>query len=289
MSRTKFDSAAGLVEYLDLEMLERDLFRGQSPQIGWQRIFGGQVIGQSLVAAQRTVEADRAVHSLHSYFMRPGDPSTPIIFTVDRIRDGTSFSTRRVVAIQHGQAIFSLEASFQKIEEGLDYQAEMPDVPQPEDLPSLQDDGSFLEGAPEHIIKYWKTQRPIEIRPIFLEHYVSDKPLPPIQNVWVRTLGSIPKDQVIQASVLAYLSDMLLLDTTLFAHGKNLFNSEIQAASLDHSMWFHRPFDFSDWLLYTMDSPNTNGARGFARGSLYSRDGKLIASVAQEGLIRQRR
>lgn len=289
MSRTKFDSAAGLVEYLDLEMLERDLFRGQSPQVGWQRIFGGQVIGQSLVAAQRTVEPDRSVHSLHSYFMRPGDPSTPIIFTVDRIRDGTSFNTRRVVAIQHGHAIFSLEASFQKIEEGLDYQAEMPNVPQPEDLPSLQDEGSFLEGAPEHIIKYWKTQRPIEIRPIYLEHYVSDKPLPPIQNVWVRTLGAIPKDQVIQASVLAYLSDMLLLDTTLFAHGKNLFNSEIQAASLDHSMWFHRPFDFSDWLLYTMDSPNTNGARGFARGSLYSRDGKLIASVAQEGLIRQRR
>jgi len=287
MSRKKFDSAAGLVENLDLEMLERDLFRGQSPQVGWQRIFGGQVIGQSLVAAQRTVEPERAVHSLHSYFMLPGDPTTPIIFTVDRIRDGTSFSTRRVVAIQHGQAIFSLEASFQKIEEGFEYQTEIPDVPQPEDLPRLHEVGQFLEGAPEHVVKYWKTERPIEIRPIFLDHYVSEKPLPPFQSVWVRTLGPIPKDQVIQASVLAYLSDMLLLDTALFAHGKSVFNSEIQAASLDHAMWFHRPFDFTDWLLYTMDSPNTNGARGFSRGSLHSRDGRLIASVAQEGLIRQ--
>lgn len=289
MSQTKFDSAAGLVAYLDLEMLERDLFRGQSPQVGWQRIFGGQVIGQSLVAAQRTVEADRAVHSLHAYFMRPGDPSTPIIFTVDRIRDGTSFNTRRVVAIQHGHAIFSLEASFQIFEKGLEYQASMPDVPQPEDLPNLQEGSSFLDGAPEHVIKYWRAERPIEIRPIYLDHYVSDKPLPPIQNVWVRTMGPIPKDHVVQASVLAYLSDMLLLDTSLFAHGKSVFDREIQAASLDHAMWFHRPFDFSDWLLYTMDSPNTNGSRGFCRGSLYSRAGQLIASVAQEGLIRQRR
>ncbi|MBW3096805.1 acyl-CoA thioesterase II [Pseudohoeflea coraliihabitans] len=290
MSRSEFDSTAALIGYLDLEALEKDLFRGQSPQLGWQRTFGGQVIGQSLVAAQRTVEAERAVHSMHAYFLRPGDPATPIIFTVDRIRDGTSFSTRNVVAIQHGKAIFSLSASFQKEEEGLEYQAEMPEVPQPEALAGTGNiDASFLEGAPQVILDYWKKQRPIEVRPVFLEHYVSDKPLPPIQHAWVRTLGPVPEDRVIQASILAYLSDMLLLDTTLFAHGTNVFDRSIQAASLDHAMWFHRPFDFSDWLLYTMDSPNTNGARGFARGSLYSRDGALVASVAQEGLIRPRR
>lgn len=289
MSRMKFDSAAGLVAYLDLEMLEQDLFRGQSPQVGWQRIFGGQVIGQALVAAQRTVDKERTVHSLHAYFMRPGDPSTPIIFTVDRIRDGGSFNTRRVVAIQHGQAIFSLSASFQKEEEGLEYQAAMPEVRPPEDIPGPDDlDETMLEGAPAHVLEYWKRQRPIEIRPVFLEHYTTRKPLPPVQHAWVRTLGPIPDDRIIQASVLAYLSDMLLLDTSLFAHGRSVFDNDLQVASLDHAMWFHRPFDFSDWLLYTMDSTNSNGGRGFARGSLYARDGRLVASVAQEGLIRER-
>ncbi len=289
MSRTAFNSADRLVEYLDLEMLEQDLFRGQSPQVGWQRVFGGQVIGQALVAAQRTVAPDRGVHSLHGYFMRPGDPSTPIVYNVDRIRDGSSFSTRWVVAIQHGKAIFSLQASFQKDEDGLEYQTEMPEVPAPEDLPGPEEiQSAFLEGAPAHIVKYWRTERPIEVRPVIMEHYLTTRPLPPVQHAWVRTLGPVPDDRVVQASVLAYLSDMLLLDTSLFAHGKSVFSRDIQAASLDHAMWFHRRFDFSDWLLYTMDSPNTSGARGFSRGSLYSRDGRLIASVAQEGLIRER-
>ena len=289
MSRTKFNSADGLVEYLDLEKLEEDLFRGQSPQVGCQRVFGGHVIGQALVAAQRTVSADRGVHSLHGYFMRPGDPSQPIIYEVERIRDGSSFSTRWVVAIQHGKAIFSLQASFQTDEDGLEYQDEMPQVTAPEDLPSPDEIRStFLEGAPEHIIKYWRTERPIEVRPIMMEHYFTNKSLPPVQHAWVRTLGPIPDDRVVQASVLAYLSDMLLLDTSLFFHGRSVFSKDIQAASLDHAMWFHRRFDFSDWLLYTMDSPSTSGARGFSRGSLYSRDGRLIASVAQEGLIRSK-
>ena len=289
MARSTFNSADSLVEYLDLETLEENLFRGQSPQVGWQRVFGGQVIGQALVAAQRTVGADRGVHSLHGYFMRPGDPSTPIVYDVERIRDGSSFSTRGVVAIQHGKAIFSLQASFHKDEEGLEYQDGMPDVPAPEDLPGPDEiQATFLDGAPEHVIKYWRTERPIEVRPVIMEHYFSSKPLPPVQHAWVRTLGPVPDDRIVQASVLAYLSDMLLLDTSLFAHGKSIFSGDIQVASLDHAMWFHRRFDFSDWLLYTMDSPSTSGARGFSRGSLYARDGRLIASVAQEGLIRPR-
>jgi acyl-CoA thioesterase II len=290
MSRAGATPMENLISLLDLEVLEQDLYRGNSPQSEWQRVFGGQVIGQSLVAAQRTVDKSRIVHSLHAYFMRPGDPSTPIVYTVDRIRDGSSFATRRVVAIQHGKAIFSLEASFQVEEPGLEHQFEMPKVVPPEDLPSLsQMSEELLASAPEQIKRYWRRDRPLEIRPISLAHYLSDEKLPPFQSVWVRPTGPVPDDRIVKASVLAYLSDMLLLDTTLFAHGRSLFDPTMQVASLDHSMWFHRPFDFDDWLLYTMDSPNTNGARGLSRGSFFARDGRLIASVAQEGLIRERR
>jgi acyl-CoA thioesterase-2 len=289
MSRTAPSAMQQLVSSLDLEPLEQDLFRGTSPQVGWQRVFGGQVIGQALVAAQRTVSQDRPVHSLHAYFMRPGDPAAPIIYTVDRIRDGLSFATRRVVAIQHGKAIFSLSASFQKEEEGLEYQAPMPEVTPPEKLPGKEEmRAAFLTGAPDHIRSYWERERPIEVRPLALEHYISDRKLDAEQKVWVRTTGPVPDDRIIQAAILAYLSDMTLLDTALFAHGRSVFDSDLQVASLDHAMWFHRPSKLDDWLLYSMDSPNTNGARGFTRGSLYQRDGRLIASVAQEGLIRDR-
>ena len=289
MSRTAPTAMEQLVSSLDLEKLEQDLFRGTSPQVGWQRVFGGQVIGQALVAAQRTVAPDRPVHSLHGYFMRPGDPAAPIVYEVDRIRNGLSFATRSVVAIQHGKAIFSLSASFQKDEDGLEYQSEIPTVTPPEDLPGKEEmREAFLAGAPDHIRDYWERERPIEVRPLSLEHYISDRKLEAQQNVWIRATGPVPDDRIIQAAILAYLSDMTLLDTALFAHGRSVFDRNLQVASLDHAMWFHRPTRLDDWLLYSMDSPNTNGARGFTRGSLYQRDGKLIASVAQEGLIRDR-
>ncbi|WP_292898046.1 MULTISPECIES: acyl-CoA thioesterase II [unclassified Nitratireductor] len=279
-----------LLAILDLETLEHNLFRGRSPQSAWQRVFGGQVIGQALVAAQRTVDAARHVHSLHCYFMRPGDPAVPIIYEVDRIRDGGSFTTRRVVAIQHGHAIFSLSASFQKEEPGLDHQLPMPEgVTPPENLRTQREFlAEFGERVPENIRRYWARERPIEVRPVIIEHYTSRDKLPPRQDVWIRTTGPVPDDRALQAAVLAYLSDMTLLDTSTFAHGRNGFDPDIQMASLDHAMWFHRQHKLDDWLLYTQDSPSAQGARGFSRGSLYALDGTLIASVAQEGLVRLR-
>ena len=280
-----------LFEILDLEYLEHNLFRGRSPQVGWQRVFGGQVIGQALVAAQRTVSDRFHVHSLHCYFMLPGDPSVPIIYQVDRIRDGSSFLTRRVNAIQHGRAIFPLIASFHIAEEGLEHQFEIPpDVPAPEDLLSeKQLIERFIDKLPENIRNYFERPRPIEMKPVEVEHYTSRNKLPPRQNTWVRTTGPVPDEPALQAAVLAYLSDMTLLDTSLFVHGRAVFDRDLQVASLDHSMWFHRPAQFGDWMLYAQDSPTTQGARGMTRGFLYGRDGTLIASMAQEGLIRQRR
>jgi acyl-CoA thioesterase-2 len=279
-----------LISILDLETLEHNLFRGRSPQSGWQRVFGGQVIGQALVAAQRTVEPDRHVHSLHCYFMRPGDPAVPIIYEVDRIRDGSSFTTRRVVAIQHGHAIFSLSASFQVDEPGLEHIIEMPEgVPAPDTLLSEKElIAQFIDHVPEAVRKYWQRERPIEFKPVSLTHYMTREKLPPKQNVWIRTTGPVPDDRALQAAVLAYLSDMTLLDTSLFAHGRSIFDPDIQVASLDHAMWFHRPHKFDDWFLYSQDSPNSSGARGLTRGSIYASDGTLVASVAQEGLIRLR-
>ena len=278
-----------LLSILDLEPLEHNLFRGMSPQVGWQRVFGGQVIGQALVAASRTVPEERMVHSLHAYFLRPGDPAVPIIYEVDRIRDGGSFTTRRVVAIQHGRAIYSMSASFQKMEEGLEHQTAMPDVPAPEDLPSEAElKEKFLAHAPEAVRRYWERERPIELRPVDLTHYFSRKKLVPSQNVWVRASAPLPDDPRIHTCVLAYASDMTLLDTSLFAHGTSVLDTGLQVASLDHAMWFHRPFRADEWLLYVEDSPSSSGGRGFTRGSLYTRSGELVASVAQEGLIRVR-
>ncbi len=280
-----------LLDILDLEELEHNLYRGRSPQVEWQRVFGGQTIAQSLVAAQRTVPAERHVHSLHGYFMRPGDIKVPIVYEVDRIRDGASFTTRRVTAVQHGQAIFSLETSFQVQEQGLDHQIPMPpDVPMPETLLSQRDLLRTMEHIPEVIRKFWARERPLEIRPVNLKHYSSRDRLPPRQNVWIRLTGPIPDgDPRLPSVLLAYLSDMTLLDTSTFAHGRGLFDPDIQAASLDHAMWFHRSHPLDDWLLYTQDSPSASGSRGFNRGALYARDGTLIASTAQEGLIRLRR
>ncbi len=275
-----------MLAILDLEQLERNLFRGRSPQDGWQRVFGGQVIGQALVAAARTVEG-RTVHSLHAYFLRPGDPTVPIIYDVDRLRDGRSFTTRRVNAIQHGEPIFSMAASFQVAEEGLTHQVAMPKVPMPEELMSEAEiKEKFLALAPEPIQRYWQRERPVEFRPVDLTNLVSRRGAEPMRQFWVRTSEPLPDDPDIHRCVLAYASDLTLLDTSLLAHGKSVFDRDLQAASLDHAMWFHRPFRADEWLLYVEESPSASGARGFNRGLLFSRDGRLVASVAQEGLIR---
>jgi len=278
-----------LIATLDLEKLEENLFRGVSPDVGWQRVFGGQVIAQALMAAQRTVDEDRFAHSLHAYFMRPGDPSVPILYQVERIRDGSSFNTRRVVAVQHGKAIFAMSVSFQIEEEGYEHQIAMPSVTQPEDLMGEKEFKElFMKSAPENVRRYWSRERPIEVRPTSLVHYLTRDKLEPRQDVWVRTLGEVPQDRRYRNAVLAWLSDMTLLDASLYPHGTSIFDPTLQAASLDHAMWFHRPVTFDDWLLYTQDSPSASGARGMTRGSIYSRSGVLIASVAQEGLIRKK-
>lgn len=249
------------------------------------------MIGQALVAAQRTVEADRHVHSLHCYFMRPGDPAIPIIYEVDRIRDGGSFTTRRVVAIQHGQAIFALSASFQADEEGLEHQIPAkPGVAGPDGLIGDKEFGeTYSHLAPDHIRGYFARERPVEMRPTSIKHYITREALPPEQNIWMRVTGAVPDNRALQAAILAYISDMTLLDGSLYPHGRSVFDTEIQAASLDHAMWFHRPNRLDDWLLYQQDSPNASGGRGFNRGAFYTRGGDLVASVAQEGLIRLRK
>ena len=276
-----------LLGILDLEPLEHNLFRGRSPQVGWQRVFGGQVIGQALAAANRTVEAERQSHSLHGYFLRPGDPAVPIIYEVDRIRDGKSFTTRRVVAIQHGHAIFSMSVSYQVAEHGLEHQLPAPQVPPPEQLMSEDElKKRFMQDAPPPMKAYWERERPIELRPVSLRHYVGREKLEPVQQVWFRATGPLPGDPAVQKCVLAYASDMLLLDTSLYPHGRSLFDRDLQVASLDHALWFHRPFSFDDWLLYVQDSPTASGSRGFNRGSIFTREGTHVASVAQEGLIR---
>jgi acyl-CoA thioesterase-2 len=282
------DPVENLIAVLDLEQLEENLFRGLSPQVGWQRVFGGQVIGQALVAAGRTVSG-RPAHSLHAYFLRPGDPEVPIIYQIERMRDGGSFSVRRVVAIQHGFPIFAMSVSFQKEEVGLEHRIAMPEVPPPESLPSEAElQAAYLDRAPEGVRRYWQRPRPIELRPVDPTHFISREALAPTQNVWVRATGRLPDDPEIHRCVLAYASDMTLLDTALFAHGRVIFDPDLQVASLDHALWFHRPFRADEWLLYAEDSPSSSGGRGFNRGSLFTRDGVLVASVAQEGLIRRR-
>jgi acyl-CoA thioesterase-2 len=278
-----------LLALLDLERLEDNLYRGISPKEGWQRVYGGQVLGQALVAAVRTISEPRPVHSLHAYFLLPGDPKIPIIYEVERTRDGGSFSTRRIKAIQHGRTMFAMSASFHKREESYEHQAEMPKVPPPEDLPSAATlMTKLLDRLPESMRSYWQRERPFDMRPVDISRYLTREKSAPVQHVWIRASGRLPDDPSLHQCLLAYASDFTLLDTALIAHGKLLFDSDIQLASLDHALWFHRPFRADDWLLYTQDSPNANGARGLCRGSIYSRDGQLIATVAQEGLIRRR-
>ncbi len=283
------DTTEMLLKTLDLEQLEVNLFRGLSPQVGWQRVFGGQVVAQALVAAAKTVSDETPVHSLHGYFLIGGDPKIPIIYEVDRIRDGRSYVTRRVNAIQHGRAIFSMSASFHAPEEGYDHQFTMPDVPMPEDLPDNEElRDLYRENTPETVRKFLERRRALEMRPVDFRHYISSDSLPPHQNIWFRAADALPDEPLIHAAVLAYASDMTLLDTALFAHGKSVFDPDMALASLDHAIWFHRPVKADDWLLYSQDSPTTSGGRGFTRGSIYSRSGILVASTAQEGVIRRK-
>ena len=278
-----------LLQLLDLEQLETNIFRGRSPETTWQRVFGGQVIGQALVAACRTVEA-RPPHSLHAYFLLPGDPKVPIVYEVDRLRDGKSFTTRRVIAVQHGRPIFSMGTSFHTDEEGFDHQVKMPDVPKPDQLPNeseLRQD--VLRMMPDPVRRYYERERPIELRPVEFERYLGKKFDDARFNVWIRASGKLPDDAAIHRCVLAYASDMTLLDSALVVHGRSVFEKEIMAASLDHGLWMHRPFRADEWLLYSQESPNMHGGRGFSRGLIFRQDGTLIASVAQEGLIRERR
>ncbi|HEX2556302.1 MAG TPA: acyl-CoA thioesterase II [Microvirga sp.] len=278
-----------LLTLLDLEPLEHNLFRGRSPQVGWQRVFGGQVIGQALVAACRTVE-ERRPHSLHAYFLLPGDPKVPIIYEVERLRDGRSFATRRVKAIQHGRAIFAMSASFHVEEGGFDHQVPMPDVPGPETLPTdAQTKAGVLAQMPDAVRAYYERERPIELRPVDFDRYASREPRAPRFSVWIRSTAPLPDDPAVHQCVLAYASDLTLLDSSLVAHGRSVFDRAIQGASLDHALWFHRPFRADEWLLYSQDSPSASGARGFSRGLIFTRDGTLVASVAQEGLIRPRK
>lgn len=283
------NAIAELIAILDLERIESNIFRGRSPQVGWQRVFGGLVISQALVAASRTVEG-RNPHSLHCYFLLAGDPSVPIVYEVERVRDGRSFATRRCTALQHGQTIFVLSVSYQIDEEGLEHALPMPDVPPPEDLASVEEiKKAFGDQMPDGVRRYFDRERPIEFRPVDVSRYApgaSSLSRRPSQQIWMRASGRLPDDPAIHRAVLAYLSDMTLLDTALVSHGRSVFDGTTQVASLDHALWFHRSFRADEWMLYDQESPNANGARGLCRGSLFSKDGRLIASVMQEGLMR---
>lgn len=275
-----------LLSILDLERLEQNLFRGHAPLAGWKRVYGGLVIAQALVAAGRTVEG-RKPHSLHGYFLLGGDPSIPIIYEVDRIRDGRSFTTRRVVAIQKGEAIFAMSASFHAEEPGLHHQSDMPKVPLPEDLPSETDlKKLYLESLPPARAAYWKRERPIEVRPVDPSGFFDRRKQAEDHHLWFRATGKLPDDPAIHAAVLAYASDMSLLDSAMVAHGKSVSDPDIMPASLDHALWFHEDFRADEWLLYAQSSPWTGHARGLGRGLIFTRDGRLVASAVQEGLVR---
>jgi len=278
---------AELVALLTLERLEDNLFRGQSRDIGTKYVFGGQVLGQALSAAQQTVEDKRAVHSIHAYFLRAGDIEAPIIYHVDRTRDGHSFSVRRVTAIQHGQPIFVFAASFQHDEPGVSHQFHMPEVPMPEDVePNIAPPADVMEKLPAKMQRWLSRMGPFEMRPIYPRDDVKPPKRPPYQQVWLRLIDKVDEAPELHRALLAYASDFYLLGTTTFPHGISYYQPNVQMASLDHAMWFHRPFRVDDWLLYSLDSPTAQNARGLARGQFFTRDGILVASTAQEGLIR---
>jgi acyl-CoA thioesterase-2 len=278
-----------LLALLDLEPLEVNIYRGQNRDLGTGRVYGGQVFAQALVAARRTVEGEREAHSAHGYFILPGDLAAPIVYFVDRLRDGSSFTTRRVTAIQHGQAIFNLSASFHRKEEGPAHQSEMPDAPHPDTLtPELQTIRDMAHRIPEGLRSILTQERPIDVRPVDATDILRAEKTAPVRQAWFRAVGRLPVEQWIHQAILAYASDYGLLVTALKPHGIPYRAKGLQLASLDHSLWMHRPIRADEWLLYSTDSPVTNGARGFVRGTIHSQSGELVASVAQEGLIRLR-
>jgi acyl-CoA thioesterase II len=277
---------ADLLTLLELEQLEVNLFRGESRDIGSPQVFGGQVLGQALTAASATVEG-RVVHSLHAYFLRRGDFNAPIVYQVDRSLDGHSFSNRRVVAIQHGQQIFNMAASFQVPEDGFDHQVRMPQVPGPDELTdSSRVPRDLLERLPERMRKFFDQPRPFEFRSVQQFDYLQPRRSEPTRQLWFRAVGRLPDDEKLHRCLLAYVSDYFLLDTATLPHGTSSLHGSLIMASIDHAMWFHRPLRVDEWLLYAVESPSASGARGFARASLFSLDGRLVASTAQEGLVR---
>lgn len=276
-----------LIQLLTLERLDTNLFRGESRDIGTNRVFGGQVLGQALAAANYTVE-DRAVHSLHAYFLRKGDQEAPIIYEVDRQRDGRSFTSRRVVAIQHGRPILNMAASFQIPEDGLEHQSSMPEVPAPEALKDVTDyRQQLIDSVPQSKLpRYLLHDRPFEFRPVQLPQFIDPEPREPRANIWFKTVDALPDDGDLHRAMLAYVSDYYLVGTATRPHGTSVFDPRLQLASLDHALWFQRPFRLDDWLLYAIESPSASGGRGISRGRIFDRDGKLVAVVAQEGVMR---
>jgi acyl-CoA thioesterase II len=279
-----------LVNLLALERIEENLFRGQSQDLGWGTVFGGQVLGQALSAAAQTVPPERHVHSMQAYFLRPGDVAKPIVYDVDRIRDGSSFSTRRVVAIQSGKPIFNLAASFQKVEPGFEHQDEMPAAPPPESLATERErSAALLQRLPSLLRGRRFAESPFDLRPVdVVDDPFLPRPRPPHRMVWLRAVDTLPDDPALHRYLLAYISDNSFMTTALLPHGVTWFTPGMQLASLDHVMWFHQPFRIDDWLLHVIDSPSASGARGLVRGRIFTRAGRLVASTAQEGLMRQR-
>jgi acyl-CoA thioesterase-2 len=277
---------ADLLKLLELERIEDRIFRGESRDLGGARVFGGQVLGQALTAASYTVQ-DRRVHSLHAYFLVAGDVDAPIVDEVDVARDGKSFSNRRVVAIQHGQPIFNMTASFQVPEEGLEHSAPMPQVPGPEGLADVRElAADVLRKVPDKMRRFLTHERPFEFRPVEPIHVVAPPRAAPVRHIWLKTLDKLPDNADLHRNVLAYVSDYQLVSTATLPHGVHFAEGNVQLASLDHAMWFHRPFRVDEWLLYAMESPNASGGRGLALGRFFTRDGALVASTAQEGVVR---
>jgi acyl-CoA thioesterase II len=277
---------ADLLKLLELERIEDRIFRGESRDLGGARVFGGQVLGQALTAASYTVHG-RSVHSLHAYFLVAGDVNAPIVYEVDVARDGKSFSNRRVVAIQHGQPIFNMTASFQVPEEGLEHAAAMPQVPGPEGLPDVRElPPDVLTKVPEKMRRFLTHERPFEFRPVEPIHLLTPPRAAPVRHIWLKTLAKLPDNADLHRNVLAYVSDYQLVSTATLPHGIHFAEGNVQLASLDHAMWFHRPFRADEWLLYAMESPNASGGRGLALGRFFTREGALVASTAQEGVVR---
>lgn len=281
-------SITDLIKLFEVERIEHNIYRGRNRDIGTGRVFGGQVLAQGLVAAQHTVDPERLAHSLHGYFILPGDLNAPIVYFVDRLRDGRSFATRRVTAIQHGNAIFNMSASFHREEPGVEHQLDMPDVPPPEDLDSeLNLLREMAERIPAKVRDVLTQDRPIDFRPVEPLDPFTPQPRPPRRHYWLRANGALSDDPLQHQAVLAYASDYGLLGTALMPHAMTIRQPDVQVATLDHAIWFHRRFRADEWLLYAMDAPAAAGARGFTRGLVYTREGRLVASVAQEGLMRQ--